>query len=260
MSASTASPLLGPPPPKRSTSKHDRFAFATRPHLQDEAFQSGGGGGGGGVGFSAPQGTTTTASALSPAPAPQSSSNLHDLGSEQNPADHGGTIRSTDPGGGGGGGGGADDRNSRQSHRFWEPKIDVQGGARFFDLAPSELARSKAKLVLARLCFFLVAMTLYTFSDALDNIALTILRESNASETEVRALSVPSLHVDYSRTLYSKTMYDVLGTRTVHLRYLPVLVLCFGAARRVMSPSSFALACFLTTTSNNDDDNNNTSD
>ena len=170
MSATSGSPLLGAPPPIRSTSNHTRFAFASRPHLQDEACESGGGGSGGGGGGVSAHGA---GAALSPPP-----SNLHNLRPEQNT----GKVHRARAGAGGEG-----DQN-RQSYKFWEPKIDVQGGARFFELAPSELARSKAKLVLARLCFFLVAMTLYTFSDALDNIALTILQQSNASATEVRPL------------------------------------------------------------------------
>jgi hypothetical protein len=72
-------------------------------------------------------------------------------------------------------------RQEARRGSFWQPHIDIESGKRYFKLPRAELRLSKDKLVLARLCFFLTAMTLYTFSDTMDNIGSTILLEYNAS-------------------------------------------------------------------------------
>lgn len=67
----------------------------------------------------------------------------------------------------------------------WESSLDTHAAAHYLILPASEKKRSKTKLALSRLSFYFAAMSIYTFSDSMDSIALTAILKSNATKSVI---------------------------------------------------------------------------
>jgi len=125
---------------------------------------------------------------------------------------------------------------AKRKGSFWQPALDVESIATYFKLPQRERQRSKSKLVLARLCFFFAAMTLYTFSDAMDSIAITILTEYNASAADVTKYGFMEAYLLGGMCLgcvISGVLYDIVKPAVVPL--VGVIIVVIGAALNAMN-------------------------
>ncbi len=109
-------------------------------------------------------------------------------------------------------------------------------------LSKRDRARGRAKLTLARLCFFLAAFALFTFGDSMDSIALTVLVKTNITTFTTHTAAAAAA----AAAAASSAAADVLPSYYADMEIFKLVgvclgCLCSGLAHDVLRPAAVPL-------------------